>query len=101
MVTDFVGTCRRLRDNDASLIALQFVKLNFGSLLHPRLSQVDIKDAAARLLKACATTPIFKDCCMRLHFKSFSVLEPVDVAHCGRSHRVCSVARSQKRCSKQ
>ena len=38
--------CRRLRDNDASLIALQFVKLKF-SMLISRLYQVDIKDAAA------------------------------------------------------
>ncbi len=38
--------CRRLRDNDASLIALQFVKFKI-SMLITRLFRVDIKDAAA------------------------------------------------------
>ncbi len=46
---DYADACRRLRDNDASLIALRFVKLKFWMLraLISRLNQVDIKDAAA------------------------------------------------------
>jgi len=43
---DYANACRRLRDNDASLIALQFVKLKY-SMLISRLNGVDIKDAAA------------------------------------------------------
>ena len=43
---DYANACRRLRDNDASLIALQFVKLKL-SMLITRLFRVDIKDAAA------------------------------------------------------
>ena len=43
---DYADACRRLRDNDASLKALQFVKLKF-SMLISRLNGVDIKDAAA------------------------------------------------------
>jgi hypothetical protein len=43
---DYVDACRRLRDKDASLKALQFVKLKFWMLI-ARLSRVDIKDAAA------------------------------------------------------
>ena len=42
---DYADACRRLRDNDASLIALMFVKLKF-SMLITRLNG-DIKDAAA------------------------------------------------------
>ncbi len=56
---DYTDACRRLRDNDASLKALQFVELYFGNLLQ------DCKKSTSRmqrrLLKACATTPIFKD----------------------------------------
>jgi hypothetical protein len=29
---DYADACRRLRDNDASLMALQFVKLHVGNL---------------------------------------------------------------------
>ncbi len=43
---DYVNACRRLRDNDASLIAVQFVKSKY-SMLISRLTGVDIKDAAA------------------------------------------------------
>ena len=43
---DYANACRRLRDNDASLIALEFVKLKF-SMLIARLNRIDIKDAAA------------------------------------------------------
>ncbi len=45
-VDDYANACRRLRENDASLMALRFVKLKF-SMLISRLNQVDIKDAAA------------------------------------------------------
>ncbi len=43
---DYANACRRLRDNDASLIALRFVKLKILMLI-ARLNWVDIKDAAA------------------------------------------------------
>jgi hypothetical protein len=43
---DDAEACRRLRDNDASLIALQFVKIIFWKLI-ARLYEVDMKDAAA------------------------------------------------------
>ena len=43
---DYANACRRLRDNDASLIALRFEKLKL-SMLISRLCKVDIKDAAA------------------------------------------------------
>ncbi len=46
MGVDYEDACRRLRDNDASLTALGFVKLKF-SMLIARLHRVDIKDAAA------------------------------------------------------
>ena len=43
---DNANACRRLRDNDASLLALRFVKFKI-SMLITRLFRVDIKDAAA------------------------------------------------------
>jgi len=43
---NYADACRRLRDNDASLIALRFLKLKF-SMLIARLNRIDIKDAAA------------------------------------------------------
>ncbi len=59
---DYVDACRRLRDNDASLKALQFVKLYFGNLLQD--CEKSTSRMQRRLLKACNTTPIFKDCSM-------------------------------------
>jgi hypothetical protein len=46
IVVDYAEACRRLRDDDASLIAFQFVKLKI-SMLISRFNRVDIKDAAA------------------------------------------------------
>ena len=43
---DYANACRRLRDNDASLIALRFVKFKI-SMLNTRLNGVKIEDAAA------------------------------------------------------
>jgi hypothetical protein len=43
---DACDACRRLEDNDASLIALQFVKLFFRKPI-ARLDWVDIEDAAS------------------------------------------------------
>jgi hypothetical protein len=59
IVDDYANACR-LRDNDASLKALEFVELYFGNLLHD--SKKSTSRMQRRLLKACATTPIFKDC---------------------------------------
>ena len=59
---DYADACRRLRDNDASLIALQFVELHFRSLLQDCFGSTSRMQR--HLLKACATTPIFKDCGM-------------------------------------
>ncbi len=46
VVSHYADACRRLRDNDASLIALRFVKLKFWMLIS-RLNYFNIKDAAA------------------------------------------------------
>ena len=59
---DYADACRRLRGNDASLKALQFVKLYFGRSLQDCFGSTSRMQR--RLLKACATTPIFKDCGM-------------------------------------
>jgi hypothetical protein len=45
VIVDYENACRLLRGNDASLIALRFVKLKF-SMLISRLNRV-VKDAAA------------------------------------------------------
>jgi hypothetical protein len=56
---DYADACRRLRDNEVSLEALGF-EIFFGSLsLKDFLATTSIMQL--RLLKACATTPIFKD----------------------------------------